>query len=222
MSNWSRFIEKSVLLTWLAFLLMVNSTMQSGMAASGAGWVLQQNSDYVGGQIVYLSPEGIKMVTRMVTTIILSPSQRVIMYNDKNKTYYESDYESWKRQFPGHSSSSGNRRIKPGGTGTISGFPVRQYYFENIDGNKRRITEEYWTTSDKSIPIGLISALCKVSDLPPDLGIPLRVFVIKADGTRVTALDTTQCNRVVIPTSIFNIPVGYRKVDDPVSLILRR
>jgi hypothetical protein len=189
---------------------------------AGPGWVLQQTSDYVGSQIVYLSPEGIKMVTRMLTTIILSPSQKVIMYNDKNKTFYESDYDMWKRQFPGHKSGGGDRRIKPGGSGTISGFPVRQYFFENVDGNKRRITEEYWTTTDKSIPAGLISALCKVSDLPPELGIPLRIFVIKSDGTKVTALDTSQCNRVVIPSSIFVSPVGYRSVDDPVSLILRR
>jgi hypothetical protein len=182
--------------------------------------VLQQNSDYVGSQIVYLSPAGVKLVTRMLTTIILSPSQQVIMYNDKNKSYYESDYATWKRQFPGHSAAGGDRKIRPGATSTISGFPAKQYFFENIENGRRRVTEEYWTTSDRSIPPGLIAAVCHVTDLPSNLGIPLRVFVNKPDGTKVTALDTNQCNRANIPSTIFEHPAGYQKVSDPISLIL--
>lgn len=209
-----------VVWTFLLFGLVALCPVTKAAPGQKAGWVLQQNSDYVGSQVIYLSPEGMKLVTRVVTTIILSPSQRVIMYNDKNKTYYESTYEMWKKQFPGHPEGTPGRTIRRGQTGTVAGIPATQYFFENPEGGKRRVTEEYWTAADSSIPPQLSAAMSRVSDLPPNFGIPLRIFVIKPGGNRVTALDTTQCNRTWVPSTIFNHPGNYRKVEDPVSLVL--
>jgi hypothetical protein len=194
-------------------------TVGSSLAA-GEGWILHQRSDYLGQQTLYLSPQGMKVTSRAINTIVFVPTRKVVLYNDKTKSFFESNYDQWCKKYAGPPPGSDGRKVQKGKTGEIAGVKAVQYFFQNIEKGKFRVTEEYWAASDTSLPAKVIEAVDKVSNFPPGLGIPLKIFRINEKGGRVTALDTMSCERAAVPVSVFKSPTGYSPVKDPMTLLL--
>lgn len=160
-----------------------------------------------------------KITSRALSTIVMAPACKVMLFNDKIKSFFECDYNEWTRKYAGPPPGAG-RTIQKGKTALIGGIRATQYFFENFVGGKRRITEEYWAACDSSLPAKVVEAVDKVSNFPPGLGIPLRIFKVNDNGSRLTALDTLSCQRAAVPPTMFKAPVGYQRVKDPMTLFL--
>ncbi|HEY9755285.1 MAG TPA: hypothetical protein V6C97_08990 [Oculatellaceae cyanobacterium] len=186
---------------------------------STPGWKVVQQSTYAGEQTCYITSLGTKIQSKLVTSVIRLPAKSVLLYNDDTRGYCQLSYEQWMSQMR-RKVKGNSRKIIRGESGTVCGIKAIQYKFENVIGSKRRVTEEYWTAASSEIPTQLTSPLSDLADLPNDLGLPLKIIQYKADGSKNVMLDTISFKKVKVDNAIYNKPVGYENMHDPITLVL--
>jgi hypothetical protein len=210
-------MQKSTTILALALTVLLSAR---GAAAKGLdAWQVVQRTDYAGQQVCFISPGGVKLVSRIVTTLVEAPSKKVTLYRDDSGSYCELTYKEWMSQIrkPGVSRS---RQIIKGKSGKVAGVDAMQYLFENIDHGRRRVTEEYWTATNKVIPTKYTAPLSDLADLPEDLGLPLKITQLLPDGHKKILLETLSLSKAKPSECNFKKPVGYKKVTDPIMLVL--
>jgi hypothetical protein len=80
--------------------LIVGLITAAGNSASGreSAWVMEQHSEESGDHLTYLSAKGLKSVnnSKHLTTVLMAPTWRMVLFSDSHKTYYETTYATWK------------------------------------------------------------------------------------------------------------------------------
>jgi hypothetical protein len=142
-----------------------------------------------------------------------------LLYNDDTRGFCQLSYEQWMAQMR-RKVKGNSRKIIKGESGCVSGVKAVQYRFENIIGGKRRVTEEYWTAASSEIPSKLTAPLSDLADLPSDIGLPLKIVQYKSDGSKNIMLDTISISKVKVDPAIYNKPIGYEDMHDPITLVL--
>lgn len=217
--------ELTVMRTLLPTLAVL-ATALSSLAANGApaqgtvsGWEIVQRTNYAGAQKCYVSPEGVKLESQLIDTIIDVPGKKVTVFKDDAQAYCMMTYDQWISHFI-KAKPNTQRKITKGKSGKVAGIAANQYLFENIDHGVRRVTEEYWTASEAEIPTKYTKPLSDLADLPSEIGMPLKITQIKADGSKVVMLDTQKCSKTAFNKTIYQTPKGYKAVKDPITLVL--
>jgi hypothetical protein len=203
----------------LAAAWLLSLSAQSALAKGPEAWQVVQRTDYAGQQTCFISAKGLKLVNRIVTTLVEAPSKKVVLYNDDSHSYCELTYKDWMSTIrkPGNSPS---RKIIKGKSGKVAGVEAVQYLFENIIGGQRRITEEYWTASPSVIPTKYTSALSDLAALPEDLGLPLKITQLLPNGSKKVVLETLSLSKAKPADIVLKEPVGYKRVPDPIMMVL--
>ena len=169
-----------------------------------------------------LSADGHKIATitdeakHEIATLIPEQSQYLILSTDVVGAKLVPDYEL------------NNAEIKETGrTETILGYPCREIIVKNL-----RETTELWVTRDigtfvgmgqgSSMPMGggvggVNPALGRVWEeiLRQQGGFPLRVISRNPAKQQTFRLDATKIEAVPQPSTLFNIPAGYKKIELP-------
>jgi hypothetical protein len=188
-------------------------------AGTVSGWEIEQRTNYAGAQKCYVSPAGVRLESQLVDTIIDVPGKKVTVFKDDAKAYCMLTYEQWISHFI-KAKPNNQRKITKGKAGKVAGIAANQYMFENIDHGVRRVTEEYWTAAETEIPTKFTKPLSDLADLPAEIGMPLKITQFKADGSKVVMLDTEKCTKAAINKKMYQMPVGYKVVKDPITLVL--
>jgi hypothetical protein len=208
-------MQRHVLFAALVMLFSNQNASAKGVEA----WQVVQRTDYAGQQVCFISARGVKLVSRIVTTLVEAPSKKVVLYSDDAHSYCELTYKEWMSQIrkPG---SFESRKIIKGKEGTVAGIKAVQYFFENPDGGRRRITEEYWMAAGNVIPTKYTSALSDLAGLPENLGLPLKIIQLSPDGSKKIALETLSLSKAKPSDCTLKEPVGYKRVADAITLVL--
>ena len=209
------------------FLIVASATAEASESkgkaaktkASASGWKIMQRSTYAGEQTCYITPLGTKIQSKLVTSVVRLPAKSVLLYNDDTRGFCQLSYEQWMSQMR-RKIVDNSRTITKGTTGNVSGIKAVQYRFENTIQGKRKVTEEYWTAADSEIPTKLTAPLSDLADLPVSLGLPLKIVQFKADGSKNIMLDTLSLSKVKVDASIYDKPIGYEDMHDPITLVL--
>jgi hypothetical protein len=192
-----------------------------GGADKLSGWEIMQRSNYAGEQHCYLSALGVRIESSLINTIIDISTRRVTIFKDSAKAYCSMSYDQWKSRIKFNKAKlAKERKITKGATGKIAGLDAVQYVFETVDQGKRRVTEEYWTASPKEIPTKMTAPMSDLANLPPELGVPLKVTQFKKDGRKLILLETVKVSRSSFSKKLYQRPNGYKEVKDPVVLVL--
>src|SRR5262249_37236333 len=85
--------------------------------AQGTEWVLKQNTAYSGYQTIYLSSNGCKLTTKGFTTLMVGPSWRVVLSNDRARQYCDMSFDDWTKKFAAGGPDLKNAPIRRGTSG---------------------------------------------------------------------------------------------------------
>lgn len=199
------------------------------------GWILYQNSPFVGEQIVYISRDGVKSINPQmnITCIVRASSDpKIIYFNDKTKVYCEMGLEEWKADLKrrkagidGLSKAMGEPKQKPlkkTGEVEIAGIKATQYTEESeptakAPGNK---DSELYFANNIAVPQAFHLIAHKPMNVPENNGVLLRMVVTTGDGQKVTALDTTRFERQDLPADTFTAPTGYKRVKNDMEVVM--
>jgi hypothetical protein len=150
------------------------------------------------------------------------------MFNNSNKCYCELEHQVWLDKYA-FGTISGPAVKK--GSGVIAGHKVTEYecgvFIKKKDGSftVENFHYQFWMTNDLNLPAKMTNAYSALCAVPPNLGIPLRIY--RHYGTPGTAnyrktvfLDTYQVQPVSLVASDYTPPSGYRKVADEMDILM--
>jgi hypothetical protein len=182
--------------------------------ADEQGWYLRQKSLWGGEHMMYVGTTGIRLYNKQMgfSAVASAPDWKVFLYNDKSRCYFEPPMTD-----KAAAQKIKRRLVSKVGTAMISGQPADHYQANSDDKEEQ---SEFWTATQISLPASFkrwIANTCKVPDIP---GLPLRITYVDHSGKNVTAWDTFGCERGSIPVATFARPVGYKRVNDEVMVLM--
>lgn len=209
-----------------ALTLLIFLTVAPCLAAKGGGtaeWYLQQNSDVHGPIDSYIGAGGYRLDTRGGLNIIcLPPSWHVFFVNHANRRYYEQTMANAQKKTEWYETGpKGKSTYEKVGSAKIAGLPCTKYVRKcTPPGKATVIVGEAWVTNELQLPKTTHDAAANSLNIPPSLGVPLRLVSKNVHGVRVTYLDTLTARRSRLMPGVFKLPNSYTRVNDEVSLIL--
>jgi hypothetical protein len=189
--------------------------MAAKAPAAEQGWYLHQKSLWGGEHMIYVGSSGIRLYNKQmgVSAVSSAPDWKMILYNDKSRCYFEPPVTDKTT-----AARISRTLVSKIGSGMISGQPVDHYQ----GSSSKNIEEqsEFWTATQISLPVSFKRWLANIYKVPEIPGLPLRITYVDSSGKTVTALDTLGCQRGVIPANLFARPVGYKRVNDEVMVLM--
>jgi hypothetical protein len=186
--------------------------------AGDLGWIIQQKSDRTGKRTLYLSSQGIKVLDRAMNTIVPASGQKVTLYNERTRSYFQLPYADWCKKYVNPPATG--LKLEKAKSGKIAGVESTQYLCRKQSGKQALYPDEYWLASAADLPPHLLDALARIANMPAATGIPLRIYKADASGKQVLDLDTIVCERKAVTTATFTLPPGYKPVKDAMTLVL--
>lgn len=215
------------LLTAVAASGLVLNSLQPASAGTEAGWGLLLKSPHLGTLYLYVTAQGFALVYPKTGAkfVMHSPNWKVVMYNDKTRTYYVESLEDLKQYGKGktaqelkqHARLSGTKR---GALGPIAGARATQYFI-NASSNSGPKQVEAWITNDIHPPQQLGMLLGKLFDVDtsnfPE-GLPLRVKIADDSGKKDLLFETLKIDQQQINTASFSYPPAYKHVNSELEV----
>lgn len=202
----------------------------TGAAPTGVkGLRLNMDSDFYGRTKVNVSQDGIRIDSEKLGVSIISrpPEWKVFAFNPGAKTYYESTMDKWKQKIT--QSMSGRhqlkRTVKKLGSFKVAGITTTKYHMDEMtqggpNSRKRRGAIDVYVSKSLLVPKQAGQIIAGISDLPSDLGLPLRIVRFNRENVSNSMLDTVKSQEMVIPKAMFMPPKGLRRVTSEVALIM--
>ncbi len=199
--------------------LIASGASRQSTAAPASAWMLEQQSDYSGRQTIIVSPDGMRADTPDYTTVLIPPEYNATLYNHRTRKYFVTTGKHLSEKYK--LKSEAVYQIVRGGSQKIAGLKAQQFFGDKVSSEKtKRRKLEFWVTQDLPVPAKAYRYWSAMSGIPNGYGLPLRVIKLRSGGTKTTIIDTLSCRRTSITGSTFKIPVGYKMVDDEMSIIL--
>lgn len=207
------------------------------------GWVLEQTSDFAGGQQAYYCPSGarVDMKEMGVSMVVTLPDRKMAVFSDKRKICYRTTFDQYiqKKQQQkraaanlGQALGEHDTPFQKGARGTIAGLSATQYIstcgpgkvdrvISNYDGSKPSgSATEIWFTEDLPVPAELSRLnMSKSVDGLPTRGVMLRL-VTRTEEMSAKALDTVSYRKATLSPDLFKIPSGYKAAESDSAVLL--
>ncbi len=190
---------------------------QAAPPACTQGWIFHQVSEYHGAMVLHLSLLGAKISSKNLTLVM--PGKNIAtIYNDANKTYTQLSKKIWMERYALHPRIG---KITKGKSAMVAGHKATQYFADRLTPRGRKmLTMEFWTTTDLGLPKEFTDDCLSICELPPGVGMPLKIYWIYSDKQRNTILDTLDSKKTSIAASEFKPKAGYKRVNDEMDLII--
>jgi hypothetical protein len=210
----SRFTISTTLAWLLAAQLYAN-------AQSAPGYYLTQNTLKTGPVQLRVSALGVRLEGQTLTIIIEPDAGTASMYNRKTRTWCQMTDKSLLSTY-GAKDVYG--KIKPGGTTTMNGHKVTQYYAQAYDSKTQKPTWllEFFSAKDLNLPQRVEDDIAELMALPRGYGWPLRVVHYKNYGTpqqkQELCLETSDVRQMTTTGNDFLMPAGFTKVKNELTV----
>lgn len=227
---------RSLSLFIIAFSVSLCGSLSAGLTspalADDKGWVLTQRSANFGDQYVYISPNGLKLVSpkQGVNIVTSAPEWNVALYNDKTRMYYSTSFAKWMqdldRKLAGRGQDMSQRKWTKAGSHNVAGLQATQYV---VEGGTSQMAAKHsagirhadcWISDDIAVPPQISQMLAKVYGLPDTRTFPLKVSTVSTSGTLTNMLDTYRTQVCPIPSHYFGLPQGYRRADSEAEVMV--
>ncbi len=218
--------------TAIALSAAVNAGFQLKALANEPGWVLTQSSTKMGGQYVYISPGGMRLVNpkQGFNLVTHAPNWDITMFNEKTHCYYKTTIDGYKRELAGQSQNDlQSSTWFKAGAGSILGLRATEYKMNGRTvqhkNAKGQITQsridgaQCWVATDIQVPPKLVDLIATAYGLPNESTFPLRVTYLD-NATAHTVLDTYRCNKTSFPANYFEMPGGYKPVKSAAEVMM--
>src|SRR4029453_11817163 len=198
------------LLTSLVSAIFLSIALGAKAHAQGAEWTLKQNTAYSGVQTVYLGPNGCKLTTKGFSTLMVGPSWRVVLSNDRSRTFCDMSFDEWTKKFAAGGPDLKNAPIRRGQSGTVGGARASQYFVDTKLADGRTVpVAEFWMCHEMTPPSYVNFAITKLTGTPTMQGSPVRINKHNPrDGSKTVALDPISCQRSRLPAGTLAAPAG--------------
>ena len=189
------------------------------------------------------------MDTRALKIFLIPPVKTVLMFNDKNRCFYEQPTELLNQKVYHHNhlmQKSGRKLIvlekektKMAGlnaTRFVCGYKDRSGIFDPMG--------EFWTTNEIKLPSELMRVTCLLTDVPAGYGLPLKMVrlddkarktgvaasreyvrdgkTIQFRKVKVTLLETVTAKELPSVGSRLKMPSAYEPVSNEVLLLTKK
>jgi len=200
-------------------------------AAKGGSWSLSFSSNFAGSVTSQFSPDAVRMSFDKlgITVITKGPKWDALVFSETNKSYMEMPHNTWKDKF--NASRFGGKKasikhemksVKTGKSTMIAGqkadLVVISFVFKN--GTPSQKVAECWMADSVVPPAAFVELMHNMLNVPTDQGMPLRVTQFRDTGKPATILDTTKVEKAPVPKTAFEMPKGFKKVDDEMQLMV--
>ncbi len=191
---------------------------------------MTQKSEKFGDQYIYISPNGLKLVspTRGINIVTCGPEWNVALYNDKTRMYYSTNFDKWMAELDRKTAGSGqdmsNRNWNKAGSSRVAGLQATQYTMSGGGpaGAKRASIRhaDCWISDEISVPGRISKMLAKAYGLPDTHMFPLKVSYVNTSGGLSSMLDTYRSQPCPIPANYFGLPQGYKRGDSEADVMI--
>lgn len=178
------------------------------------GWRMEQRTEDSGRAEVWLSSNGIKIHSQLLSALVMPPRYNAIMYNERTRKFVDVPYKDWVARY-----KTGKRNITgPVETGKIAGLAAKKYI--SLPGKNPHKKVEIWTTTALGIDRQLSDFFARRIGIPPELGLPLRLVAIYDNKPSKVELDTISVKKMPVPISTYKPPTGFKQVSSEMELLL--
>jgi hypothetical protein len=199
--------------------------------ADQPGWVLTQRSSNFGDQYVYVSPEGLKLVSpkQQCNIVTAAPDWNVCFYNDRTKMFYSTSFSQWMaeldRKMAGRGQDMSERKWNKGAVADVAGIRATEYVMNGgyLKATAKKSTIRHancWISEQITIPPQISQMLAKVYGLPDTRTFPLKVSYVNTNGSLNTMLDTYRTQSCPIPVAYFGVPTSYRRANSEAEVMM--
>lgn len=206
----------------LAAFAIVALVSAAPARADDSGWVLTQRSANFGDQYVYVSPQGLKLVSpkQQVNIVTCAPSWNVCFYNDRTHSFYATTFQQWMAELDhklaGRGSDMSERKWNKSSDSNIAGVKATEYVMNGgyLTPSTKKSSIRHancWISEQITIPPQVSQMLAKVYGLPDTRTFPLKVSYVNTSGALNNMLDTYRAQACPIPTSYFGVPSNYKR-----------
>lgn len=198
--------------------------------ADEKGWVLTQKSEKFGDQYIYISGNGLKLVSpsRGINIVTCAPDWNVALYNDKTRMYYSTTFDKWMadldRKTAGNGQDMSDRNWAKAGSQKVAGLSATQY---TMNGGGPRVAKhaairhaDCWISDDIAVPGRISKMLAKAYGLPDTHMFPLKVSYVNSSGSLSSMLDTYYQKTCPIPANYFGLPMGYKRGESEADVMI--
>lgn len=225
---WSKVLPA---LSLLGVLTGVSLALAPHAQADSRGWVLTQRSSNFGDAYIYISPEGLRMVSpKMGCTIVTcAPGWAVTFYNERTRQYYTSTFEKWNQEVTQRMQSRGqslaDRPWSRGGISGVAGLKATQFSIRNASvgsraGHRQQVSAaDCWVADEIQVPHQISEMISHTYGLPNTRSFPLRISLVQ-NGAPTVALDTYRSQTCAIPTTYFGVPQGFTRVSSQAEVMM--
>lgn len=215
-----------------ALLLVALLVASSPLAwADDTGWVLTQRSSNFGDQYVYVSPQGLKLVSpkQQCNIVTAAPDWNVCFYNDKTRMFYSTTFSQWMadldRKMAGRGQDMSERKWNKAGESNVAGIRATEYvmnggYLKPGAKHSNIRHANCWISEQITIPPQISQMLAKVYGLPDTRTFPLKVSYVNTNGSLNNMLDTYRTQSCPIPSSYFGVPGGYKRAASEAEVMI--
>jgi hypothetical protein len=186
-------------------------------------WTLHQTNDVTGQQVTYVTPDGVRV--RMEGTglnyLCKAPDWNLVIYNTQSKKYSETPFSKLQQQQQAMAgavkSSKGEKDFERGKDGKVADLNATQYLSTTKFEDGTETVVESWFTTDLASPPSAAHIFAKGTSSARG-GVPANSVLIRMISTngdmKMVALDTVKSERGPVASSVFEMPAGYKKVEN--------
>jgi hypothetical protein len=205
---------------------LILTPLQSAKADE-PGWGLALKSPHLGMLYLYVTTQGFALVYPKTGAkfVMHAPNWKVVMYNDKTKTYYVESMEDLKQYGKSKTAQELKTHAKLNSTRKGQTLPIAQakatQYFINASSNSGPKQVEAWITNDIHPPDQLGLLLGKLFDVDTSnfpKGLPLKVKIADDSGKKDTLYETLKIEPQVIKSASFTYPATYKHVNSELEV----
>lgn len=202
-------------------VLVFSVPISAAETTSNQGWRISQASQIHGPIDCYIGAIGVRLEMKDLSIIAKTPFKGVDMINRTNRCFMAQSNELAAKKTQWGSLPAGKISFVKLGTGTVAGLQATRYERRvTTPAGKVLKTGEAWLTRDLKLPPRSHDAIARLLNVPPELGMPLRLIGLTPRGQRITYMDSYDARRVQLKPANFARPKGFREVKDEVALIL--
>src|SRR5579883_1129686 len=203
------------------------------------GYIVHQQNEFLGPTVLKIAKPGIRLESSTLT-VVFPAGKEAIAFNPQNGNCMALTARS-AAMMAGTAKAKGEQqkdRTSKIGTEKIAGIKCIHYELtrEFIDKKTKKpidsFSTEIWATKDLKLPPQIMKDCAKMTMMPPELGIPVRVIrqaaTTKAESIKGEKLprkkrdviSTSKCEIVKLDTGEFVPPSGFKTVTDEMKLMM--
>jgi hypothetical protein len=196
------------------------------------GFILEQNTELVGGLTIICSAKGVKATSdkKSVSVLCVAPFTEVVLFSDRTKKYHATSFKDFRcpvgstlsvvnscllSDIPTIKTADASyKKMKVHAVESTPQFTQKQvarFNASEVPGRAARSMTAY-STDDLRLPPQIGQVLERFLTLPNMPGMPVFAQFIDLGGDKNNFLTTTSVKKGVINDSAFSLPPTYKKV----------